>query len=55
MSLVIGIHAPFGSHVHDPSVAVVKDGKLLFALEEERLNRFKTSPGLFQNMLLKKL
>ena len=53
MSLVIGIHAPFGSHVHDPSVAVVKDGKLLFALEEERLNRFKTSPGLFPEYAFK--
>lgn len=47
MANVLGIHAPFSSHVHDPSSALVIDGHPVFALEEERLNRFKTSPGIF--------
>lgn len=53
MATVLGVHAPFSSHVHDPSVALVRDGRLLFAVEEERLNRFKTSPGIFPELSLK--
>lgn len=52
MATILGIHAPFSSHVHDPSVALVSDGQVLFALEEERLNRFKTSPGIFPDLSL---
>jgi len=52
MAAILGIHAPFSSHVHDPSIALVVDGQVLFALEEERLNRFKTSPGIFPDLSL---
>jgi len=53
VTIVVGLHAPFGSHVHDPSIAIVQNGQLIFALEEERLNRHKTSPGLFPEFSLK--
>ena len=52
--IVIGIHTSFNSKTHDPSVALMVDGKLIFALEEERLNRIKTSIGHFPERALKK-
>ena len=47
MVAVLGLHPALSAHIHDPSVALVIDGKLEFAIEEERLNRVKTSLGLF--------
>lgn len=43
----LGIHASFSANTHDPGVALVKDGKLLISLEEERLSRTKTSVSHF--------
>lgn len=37
MTLVLGISA----YYHDSAVALVKDGKIIFAIEEERLSRIK--------------
>jgi carbamoyltransferase len=53
MANVLGVHATFSSHLHDPSVALVREGRLVFAIEEERLNRFKTSPGIFPELAIK--
>jgi carbamoyltransferase len=47
MATILGLHAAFSSGVHDPSAALTSDGRLLYAIEEERLNRCKTSTGLF--------
>ena len=44
---IIGLHTSFNSKTHDPSVALIVDGQLVFAIEEERLNRIKTSMGYF--------
>ena len=41
---IIGINGSF-YRGHDPSVTIVKDGRVTFACEEERLNRIKHSPG----------
>jgi len=44
--ITVGIHGgPRGSH--EPGVALVVDGKVKFALQEERLNRFKSSISCF--------
>ena len=51
--IILGLHAAFSSHVHDPSAALVVDGRLVAAYEEERLNRFKSSPGLFPENAIK--
>ena len=48
----LGIHASFSANTHDPAVALVRDGKLLFSLEEERLSRTKTSVALFPERAL---
>src|SRR6266545_3415959 len=37
MSYVLGIN----SYLHDASAALIKDGRVIFATEEERLSRFK--------------
>ncbi len=44
---ILGLHTAFQTHVHDPSACLISDGELIAAYEEERLNRIKTSPGLF--------
>ena len=50
---ILGVHASFNSHTHDPAVCLVKDGVVEFAIEEERLTRIKTSSGLFPERGLK--
>ena len=47
MAYILGINACFTSNHHDPSVSLFRDGEPIFALEEERLTRIKTSAGLF--------
>ena len=49
---VLGIHASFDCKGHDPSVALIDDGKLTFAAEEERYLRYKTSSGRFPEYCL---
>lgn len=44
---VLGLNACFTSNHHDPSATLIEDGKPIFAIEEERLNRIKTSAGQF--------
>ena len=42
MSIVLGLNI---NHA-DSSACIIKDGKLLFAIEEERINRIKHWAGL---------
>lgn len=44
---ILGINSCFTANHHDPSVVLIVDGKIIAAIEEERLNRIKTSIGLF--------
>lgn len=41
-----------GMNYHDPSVALVSGNEILFAAEEERFNRIKSSPGRFPRQAL---
>ena len=52
---ILGIHTSFTALTHDPSACLMKDGKVLGALEEERLNRIKTSVGYFPYRAIEKL
>jgi len=38
-----------GMNYHDPSAVLVKDGEVIAAVEEERFNGIKCSPGIFPN------
>ena len=40
---VLGIHASFNSKTHDPNIALLEDNKIIFAAEEERFLRYKSS------------
>ena len=40
---ILGLHACFTAQSHDPSAALLMDGRTIAATEEERLNRVKTS------------
>jgi len=44
---ILGLHACFTAQSHDPSAALLMDGRTIAATEEERLNRIKTSVGFF--------
>ena len=44
--LILGIHASFTANTHDPSICLIDNGKIIFAAEEERFNRNKSSLGL---------
>jgi carbamoyltransferase len=44
---VIGIHGRACSPAHNPAAVAVENGEILFAIEEERLVRYKYSYGLF--------
>lgn len=44
---ILGIHASFNGMNHDPSACLIVNGKVVIAIEEERLNRVKTSVGYF--------
>jgi carbamoyltransferase len=50
---ILGLHASFNSKTHDPSIALIDNGELLFAAEEERYLRYKTSSGRFPEYALK--
>ena len=43
--LVLGINGGFRPGYQDTSAVLCKDGEVLYALEEERLNRVKHAPG----------
>jgi len=43
--LTLGINGGFRSGYQDTSAVLIKDGKVLYAVEEERLNRVKYAPG----------
>lgn len=43
----------YGLNHHDPSVAIVSNGEILFGLEEERINGIKGSKGLFPARAIK--
>ena len=42
---ILGISGTEYEFYHDPSAALLKDGKVIAACEEERFNRIKHSPG----------
>ena len=44
---ILGLHACFTAQSHDPSAALLMEGSTIAAIEEERLNRIKTSVGFF--------
>ena len=44
---VIGFHCSFNSKTHDPNVALLQQGRLTYAAEEERFLRYKTASGRF--------
>ena len=50
---VLGLHASFNSKTHDPGVALFINNELVFAAEEERYLRYKTSSGRFPEYSLK--
>lgn len=45
--IILGIHAAFSATSHDPSACLIIDGKVVAAIEEERINRIKVSSGFF--------
>ena len=42
-----------GMNYHDPGAAIILDGEILFAIEEERLNGIKGSKGIFPELSIK--
>lgn len=42
----------YGLNYHDPGAAIISDGEVLFAIEEERLNGIKGSKGLFPSLAI---
>ncbi len=44
---ILGLHCSFSANNHDPSACLMINGKIVNAIEEERLNRVKTSLGYF--------
>lgn len=47
---ILGINGGVRMGYQDISATLIKDGKILFAIEEERLNRIKFSPGQLPEM-----
>ena len=43
----------FGLNYHDPAVAIISEGKILFGIEEERINGVKGSKGIFPTHAVK--
>lgn len=52
--IVLGINGSFGSPAQDAAAVFMKDGKILFAAEEERYSRIKYSPGKMPLLAIKK-
>lgn len=50
---ILGLHASFNSHTHDPSVCIISDGSVEVAIEEERLTRNKSASGHFPERAMK--
>jgi len=44
---ILGIHSSYTALSHDPSASLMVDGRVVAAIEEERLNRIKTSSTFF--------
>jgi carbamoyltransferase len=50
-SLILGINPCIaGMNYHDPSVCLFDSDKIIFAIEEERLNRIRHSSGMFPTL-----
>ena len=47
--IVLGIHCGFSIHTHEPGAAIVKNGNLIAACEEERYVRNKNAIGFLPN------
>ena len=45
MSIVLGVHNSFTAKSHDSSATLIQDGKVVAAVEEERISRRKSSVG----------
>lgn len=54
MSYIMGIHCSFNANIHDPSASLIADGKIVCHIEEERLNRNKTSVGHFPELAIRR-
>ena len=52
---ILGFHASFNGNNHDPSACLMKSGNIISAIEEERLNRVKTSLCYFPVKSIKAL
>jgi carbamoyltransferase len=50
---ILGIHTSYTALSHDPSACLIKDGEVVAAIEEERLNRIKTSSTNFPERAIK--
>ncbi|WP_115071201.1 carbamoyltransferase C-terminal domain-containing protein [Synechococcus sp. UW179B] len=51
---ILGIHASFNSKTHDPNIALLDNNTIVFAAEEERFLRYKSSSGRFPEYSIKK-
>lgn len=46
--IILGINpCTYGLNYHDPSIALIENGRVIYAVEEERLNGIKGSKGIF--------
>jgi carbamoyltransferase len=50
---ILGIHSSYNALSHDPSACLIIDGNVVAAIEEERLNRIKTSSTYFPQRAIK--
>src|SRR5437016_6435457 len=54
LSLILGLNpGNAGFNYHDPAACLLRDGKLVAAVEEERLVRIKSAPGRFPAAAIK--
>lgn len=51
--IYLGINGGFGGGYQDVSACFVREGKIIFAAEEERFNRIKFSPGVLPLLTIK--
>ena len=49
--IILGINSAFNAMCHDPSAALMINGKVVSALEEERLNREKFTKKLIEPLI----
>ena len=50
---ILGLHVSFTGFAHDSSAALIDNGKIIAAVEEERFNRHKSSQLFFPSKSIK--